>query len=107
MLDSDWGKPVVDLNLAFQVCLVVAESILGSKTYPKLQDELNTVQTEYELILKETEKKFAKEIVESVLKRDKAKTAQGWFSFLSIGLVSRYHNVRAKLKFKKYKEKHL
>lgn len=105
---SEWGKPVVDLNLAFHICLIVAKSVLGSKTYPRLQGELYKVLTEYEILLKEAENKISIEIVESILKRDKAKKAKGLFSFISTGIISRFHSMRAKSKYKQYTEqKHL
>jgi hypothetical protein len=106
--DSKWGKPVVDLNFAFQVCLALTKSIQGSKTHSKLQDELSTILAKYENNLRDTESEYSQEIVESVLKREAAKKAQGLFSFLSTVLLSRYYNMRAKSKYKRYTEqKHL
>jgi len=106
--DSEWGKPAVDFNLAFQVCLAITRSILGPRINLKLQDDLKTTLKNYEVMLRETEFKLANEIVESVRKRDKAREAKGFFSFLSTGITSRVYNMLAKSKLRKYEaRKHL
>lgn len=65
-----WGRPNIDLNFAFRASLLIAKSVLNSRENPKLQAELKHVLAEYEATLAERESSFAKEIVESIRKRD-------------------------------------
>ena len=107
------GRPDVDLNFALKTSIVIAKSVLGSRTYPKLQTELTDLLMEYENRLREAETVFANEIVELIEKRDNLKRGRrnGIFTTLRncfLVLSSKIHDLRIRLKIKQYEQqKHL
>jgi hypothetical protein len=107
------GSPDVDLNFALKTSLVIAKSVLGSKTYPKLQTELTDLLMEYEDKLREAESVFANEIVELIEKRDdlKKRRKNGIFTTLQnffLVLSSKIRDLQVRSKIKKYEQqKHL
>lgn len=112
--DRIWGRPHVDLNFALRASLVIAESVFGPKTSPKLEKELRLALADYEALLKKTELVLANEIIELVKKRDELKKRRrknGVFQTLRsyfLTLLSKIQNLRAGLKFNGYEQrKHL
>jgi hypothetical protein len=107
---QEYGHPKVDLNFAFRVCNSIAKSVLGPKTNPKLQLELNRVLAEHERVLKETEASFADELVRLVKKREelkKKKKSSGALSSVNnyfLALVGGIYSMRIGRKSKHYKE---
>jgi hypothetical protein len=107
------GSPDVDLNFALKTSLVIAKSVLGSRTYPKLQTELADLLMEYENKLRETEIAFVNEIVELIEKRDNLKRGRKNGIFTTLRncfwvLSSKIHDLRIKSKIKMYEQqKHL
>jgi hypothetical protein len=107
------ASPDVDLNFALKTSLVIAKSVLGSKTYPKLQTELANLLMEYENMLRETEIVFVSKIVKLIEKRDdlKKRRKNGIFTTLRncfLVLSGKIHNLRVRSKIKKYEQqKHL
>jgi len=107
------GSPDVDLNFALKTSFVIAKSVLGPRTCPKLQTELMDLSMEYENMLRETEIVFVNEIVELIEKRDdlKKKRKNGIFTTLRnyfLVLSSKIHNLRVRSKIKEYeRKKHL
>jgi len=108
------GRPDVDLNFALRASLIITQSVLGSRTSPKLKAQLRHLLREHEAKLRDTETIFANEIVELIKKRDELKkrrrkdgifpTLQSYF----LTLLSKIHNLRAQSKMKKYEQqKHL
>jgi len=107
-VDSKWGNPAVDLNLAFQACLAIAKSVLGTKINVGIQEELSKMLKDCELRLGESEQNCSKKITELVRRRDRSKKTRGPLSFFSRIIMSKIFNRRAKSEFKKYQaKKHL
>jgi len=100
--DSRWGNPRVDLNLAYFVSLKVAESILSVKTNPTLQWQLARNLETYQNTLVERETEFVNELIETVNKRDRAKTSTGILGFISRSIIGGYHNWQTNSKFQQY-----
>jgi len=112
--DRIWGKPHVDLNFARRASLLIAESVFGPKTSPKLEKDLRLVLADYEAMLKKTELVFANEIMGLIKKRDELKKRRrkgGIFqTFRShfLTFLSGIQNLRAGLKINEYEQrKHL
>jgi len=107
---QEYGHPKVDLNFAFRACASIAKSVLGSKTNPKLQLELNRVLAEHERMLKETEATFADALVGLVKKRDelkKKKKSSGALSSINncfLALVGGIYNLRIGRRSRHYEE---
>lgn len=100
--DSKWGKPAVDLNFAFQVCLATAKSVLGPKINVELQKEINKMLRDYGFRLRESEQICANKIINLVQRRNKARKAKGFLSFFLATIMSKVFDMRAKSNFKKY-----
>ena len=64
------GKPKVDLNMALKVSIVVAESVLSSKTCPELETQLRTVLAQHETFLRNAENASANEIIRLIEERE-------------------------------------
>jgi len=109
-----WGKPYVDVNFALRASHLIAESVFGPKSHPKLQEELKSIQREYENKLKQVEVSFYNSIIESVEKKyemENRKQKNGFFQTIKNGFLTGLamkHGFQAKRKLEKYKEqKHL
>ncbi len=100
--DSKWGKPAVDLNFAFKVCLATARSVLGAKINANIQKELGKVLKDCEFKLRDSKQDYAKKIPKLVRRRDEARKAKGFLSFFSTTIMCRIFDMRAKSSFKKY-----
>ena len=110
----EWGKPYVDVNFALRASYLISKSVFAPKGCPELQEELESVQREYEKKLKEAEISFANSIIESVREKHElesrkrkngvVQTIKNWFL---IGLTKK-HEFQAKRKWEKYnRQKHL
>jgi len=84
---EEWGKPLVDLNMALIASLHVARSVLGSKTNSTLETTLSKLCSEYEQHLRNVEVFTAGKIVELVGKRDELKKRKK-----SDGILSKIRN---------------
>lgn len=111
--ERTWGRPNVDLNLAFKASYLVAKSVLSSKTHSGLQAQLNRLLVEYETMLRESEIIFVGKIVELIRKRDqlnekrKSGTLQVLKNFLST-FFAKIYNLQAESRIKAYdQQKHL
>jgi len=111
---SEWGKPIVDLNMALRASLQITKSVLSHRKNADLEQDLSRTLAEYEDLLKKTETVFADKLVESIKKRDiskKRKKPSGILGkirnlFLDIAIKVRDFQISSKIQ--KYdKQQHL